>query len=54
MTRKILTAYLNPPIPVRDQDWIAYFDGDIDGEIYAYGETEQEAINNLLEIESQS
>lgn len=50
-TMKIRTEFIYPPIPIRTMDWCA-----IDGDSYdgpgcpvGYGETEQEAINDLLE-----
>lgn len=53
MDRKIITEFVYPPIPVRIADWVAYFDGDEpddDGHmLYGIGETEQEAIQDLLE-----
>ena len=47
---KIATSYANSPIPTRSFDWVAYVDnwGD-DGPHYGYGETEHEAIAELLE-----
>lgn len=49
MVRKIVTSRINPPIPIRDHDWCAYFDGDEESGCYGYGATEQEAIADLLE-----
>jgi hypothetical protein len=46
---KIITSYINPPIPVRHFDWQAVFDDyDGDGKV-GNGATEQEAIDDLLE-----
>ena len=51
MERKIITEYWAKPIPIRDFDWIAYFDGDEpndDGQMrHGYGSSEQKAINEL-------
>jgi hypothetical protein len=48
--RPIETSYSNPPIPTRAFDWCAYFDDvGADCSIYGWGETEREAINNLIE-----
>lgn len=49
MPRKIITVNDHPPIPTRDHDWVAYFDGDEERGEYGYGETEAEAIADLLE-----
>lgn len=52
MTRKIITTFVYPPIPVRCCDWQAHFDGDEpndDGQmLVGRGATEQEAIDDLL------
>ena len=46
---KIITSYVNPPIPVRHFDWQAVLD-DYDGEGHiGNGATEQEAIDDLLD-----
>ena len=52
--QKIITTFILPPIPIRDFDWQATFD-DYDGAEdskcpMGFGSTEQEAINNLLNI----
>lgn len=54
MKSKIITRNIHPPIPIRKYDWLAYRDGteDLEAGIVGYGETEREAINNLLELES--
>lgn len=47
---KIATSYANPPIPTRKFDWCAYIDDyGADDSPYGYGETEREAICELLE-----
>ena len=48
MTKKIVTIFLNPPIPVRDFDWCAYYDGEEENGNYGYGSTEAEAIEDLV------
>lgn len=53
MSMRIVTHYDPPPIPTRNCDWSAYDDLTYDGEEsdpVGYGETELEAIQNLLEI----
>jgi len=51
MPRKIITTFVYPPIPVRNCDWQAHYDGDEpddDGRMFAgRGATEQEAIDDL-------
>ena len=48
---KIETSYDYAPIPIRSYDWSAYrADWDL-GWPMGHGETEEEAINNLLDIE---
>lgn len=45
---KIVTDHVFPPIPVREFDWSAHFDGQEEGGPYGRGRTEQEAILDLL------
>lgn len=47
----IKTTYINPPIPHRDRDWCAHFDGDEDNASAprGWGETEQFAVVDLLQ-----
>lgn len=45
----IKTEFVYPPIPIRSQDWIAYFDGREEEGPYGSGETEQAAIEDLIE-----
>lgn len=47
----IITKLVCPPIPIRGLDWSAYRDGYDDGDPVGVGETELEAIINLIEIE---
>lgn len=42
----IATYFVNPPIPIRTSDWIAYIDGEEDGP-KGWGKTEAEAIADL-------
>ena len=45
---KINTEFIYPPIPIRCFDWMAWV-GDMDEDsLIAHGQTEQEAIDNLL------
>lgn len=47
--RKIITDHVYPPIPVRQFDWSATFDGYEPGEPHGHGATERDAINDLLD-----
>ena len=47
MTPSLLTKQINPSIPVRFFDWVAWIDGV--EEYNAHGTTEEEAIENLRE-----
>ena len=44
----IKVAYVNPPIPVRNFDWQAYIDGQEEDGPVGYGNTRQEAIDDLM------
>ncbi|KKB80815.1 hypothetical protein VW35_00985 [Devosia soli] len=48
-TRKIVTSYVNPPIPTRQFDWCAHYDGDEEAGGYGYGATEVEAIQDFID-----
>lgn len=48
-TEKIVTSFVYPPIPCRDWDWQAVFEGFEPGDAVGWGQTEQQAIENLLE-----
>lgn len=43
----IETTYSPPPIVSRKYDWVAIFQGYEPGDLVGYGETEQEAIEDL-------
>ncbi len=45
----IVTAQIMPPIPMFRFDWVAYLEEDPEDGPYAFGETEQEAIEALKE-----
>ena len=47
MERKIITSKSFSPWP--QLDWCAYFDGEEELGNYGYGETEQQAIDDLLD-----
>ena len=53
MARKIITTHVYPPIPIRQFDWQAHYDGDEpddDGHMkVGNGATEAEAIDDLVE-----
>ena len=48
--RKIITVYVHPPIPIRNHDWCAHWDGDEESpHLYVWAETEERAIKELTE-----
>ena len=49
--RKILTEYWAKPIPMRQYDWAAWYDGKEESGPYGYGRTEAEAIADLKQWE---
>jgi hypothetical protein len=49
MPRKIVTSHMFPPIPVRDFDWCAHYDGEEEAGHYGWGRTEAEAIRDFEE-----
>jgi hypothetical protein len=51
MRNHIITSYICPPIPLRDFDWCAYYEEEVEEGNHAFGRTREEAINNLLELE---
>lgn len=53
MKGDIHTSYLYPPIPDRQFDWCAVRDGYEPGAPQGFGETEREAINDLLDLEDE-
>lgn len=44
---KIITYHAYPPIPIRNFDWCAWYDGCEEDQNYGWGKTESEAINDL-------
>lgn len=46
--RIVVTSYIYPPIPWRDNDWLACFDGDEEGP-QGWGRTEADAIEDLID-----
>jgi hypothetical protein len=48
--RKIVTTHVYPPIPIRQFDWQAHYDGEEDEQMDAgYGRTKEEAVVDLIE-----
>jgi hypothetical protein len=45
--RVIKTSFVYPPIPLRDYDWCATFEGHEPGGLIGYGRTEEAAIADL-------
>lgn len=56
--REIVIDFVYPPIPIREFDYLAYFDGDEpndDGNmLHGYGKTPLDAIRALLDREDES
>lgn len=48
----IHTSFIHPAIPIRSHDWCATFDNYEPGDAIGYGETEQAAIEDLMEQDS--
>lgn len=53
MIAQIVLSPVFPPIPMRRFDWCAYIDGEEERGKYGYGETQQAALDELMEIESE-
>lgn len=47
-TRKIVTSHVFPPIPVREMDWCAHYDGEEEAGDYGWGRTEEDAIADFI------
>lgn len=52
LLRKIVTTNVNPPVPSREYDWNAVFDGYEPGDSIGHGATEQQAIDWLIAEEA--
>ena len=50
--RKIVTSFVYPPIPWREIDWSAHYDGDEESGFRGWGKTEAEAIADLKQEEA--
>jgi hypothetical protein len=46
---KIVTRNVRPPIPIRQFDWAAWYDGEEENGGYGYGPTQKAAIVDLLD-----
>ena len=53
MSKKIITSNTFPPIPIRDFDWCAYFDGEEETNHYGWGRTEAGAVDDLKRLEQE-
>ncbi len=49
--KKIITSFLCPPIPLRDFDWVAYYEGEEELKNHGWGRTESEAIKSLEDLQ---
>jgi hypothetical protein len=47
--RKIVTHHDYPPIPTRELDWSAHYEGEEEAGMYGHGATEQAAIADFIE-----
>ncbi len=47
--RVVKTEYIFPPIPIRTEDWMAWFDDDDETGPHGFGETEADAIEDLMQ-----
>lgn len=56
--REIVVSFVYPPIPIRDFDYFAHFDGDEPSDsgsmIHGYGKTPLDAIRELLDREDET
>jgi hypothetical protein len=48
---RIRTSFVNPPLPIRHFDWVAWIDGDEETGLAGNGKTEQEAIDELIALQ---
>lgn len=48
--RKIITVHVFPPIPMREFDWLAHFEGADEHSPVGYGPTEESAKKDLIFI----
>ena len=51
--KKIVTTWVNPPIPICDFDWCAYYDGEEEKGNYGWGKTEADAIADFKSIQEE-
>jgi len=50
---KIITIFDYPPIPIRKYDWSAIREDYDEGDLIGLGETEKEAIEDLIALENE-
>jgi hypothetical protein len=53
MIRKMVTVHEYPPIPNRNFDWKAYWDGEEETNHCGWGRTEEEAIADLRRLDQE-
>jgi hypothetical protein len=51
--KKMIVHQILPPIPIRDFDWCAFWDGEEEGGHYGYGKTREEAIEDLKRLDQE-
>lgn len=47
--RKIVTSPTHSPLPLRDHDWCAHYEGEEEAGGYGYGATPEEAVADFIE-----
>lgn len=53
MTAPIITRFINPPVPSRIFDWVAYRDGDEEEGLQGFGASEEAAKRELIAMEEE-
>jgi hypothetical protein len=53
MAKKMIVTNIFPPIPIRDFDWCAFWDGEEEGGHYGYGKTKEEAVADLRRLDQE-
>ncbi len=48
--KNIKTNFIYPPIPIRDMDWSAWYDGEEESGRVGFGKTESEAVAQLKKM----
>lgn len=51
--KKMVVHQIRPPIPIRDFDWQAYWDGEEETSHCGYGKTKEEAVEDLKRLDQE-